>query len=135
MVGLFINTLPVRVRASEDAEVVAWLQQIQRDRATASAYEYSSLMDVQTWSELPAGQSLFDCLLVVENYPVNADMLAGQSALSLTDVRFIEWTHFPLTLLVATGERLSLTAKYSQSRVTDDAIHRLLTHLETLLLG
>jgi len=135
MVGLFINTLPVRVRASEDAEVVAWLQQIQRDRATASAYEYSSLMDVQTWSELPAGQSLFDCLLVVENYPVNADMLAGQSALALTDVRFIEWTHFPLTLLVATGERLSLTAKYSQSRVTDDAIHRLLTHLETLLLG
>jgi len=135
MVGLFINTLPVRVRVPEDIEVILWLQQLQGDRATASAYEYSSLMDVQTWSELPAGQSLFDCLLVVENYPVDADMLAGQSALSLTDVRFIEWTHFPLTLLVSTGERLSLTAKYSQNRVTDDAIHRLLTHLETLLLG
>jgi len=135
MVGLFINTLPVRVQVSEDIEVVTWLQQLQQDRGTASAYDYSSLMDVQTWSELPAGQSLFDCLLVVENYPVNADMLAGQSALALTDVRFIEWTHFPLTLLVATGERLTLTAKYSQNRVTDDAIHRLLTHLETLLLG
>jgi len=135
MVGLFINTLPVRVIVSEDIEVIPWLQQLQQDRATASAYEYSSLMDIQTWSELPAGQSLFDCLLVVENYPVNADMLAGQSALALTDVRFIEWTHFPLTLLVSTGERLSLTAKYGQNRVTDDAIHHLLTHLEALLLG
>jgi len=135
MVGLFINTLPVRVQVSEDIEVVTWLQQLQGDRATASAYDYSSLMDVQTCSELPTGQSLFDCLLVVENYPVNTDMLAGQSALVLTDVRFIEWTHFPLTLLVSTGERLSLTAKYSQNRVTDDAIHRLLTHLENLLLG
>ncbi|MEB3357177.1 MAG: amino acid adenylation domain-containing protein [Synechococcales bacterium] len=135
MVGLFINTLPVRMKVPEDAEVVPWLRQLQGDRATTTAYEYSSLMDVQAWSELPAGHSLFDCLLVVENYPVNADMLTGQTTLTLTDVRFIEWTHFPLTLLVSTGERLSLTAKYSRKRITDDAIHRLLAHLETLLMG
>ncbi|MEM1293316.1 MAG: amino acid adenylation domain-containing protein, partial [Cyanobacteria bacterium P01_H01_bin.162] len=135
MVGLFINTLPVRIQVPEDVEVIPWLQQLQNDSATATAYEYSSLIDVQTWSELPAGQSLFDCLLVVENYPVNAAMLAGQSALTLPDVRFIEWTHFPLTLLVSAGEQLTLTAKYSRNRATDDAIQGLLVHLETLLMG
>ena len=135
MVGLFINTLPVRIRVPEDTEVILWLQQLQNDSATATIYEYSSLIDVQAWSELPTGQPLFDCLLVVENYPVNADMLAGQSALSLQNVQFVEWTHFPLTLLVSTGEQLTLTAKYSQHRATDDAIQRLLAHLETLLMG
>ncbi|MEO1069618.1 MAG: condensation domain-containing protein, partial [Cyanobacteria bacterium J06638_6] len=120
MVGLFINTLPVRVQVPGDAPVIAWLQQQQRDRAAASAYEYSALMEVQGWSELSAGQPLFDCLLVVENYPVDPDLLAGQSALAFEDVRFTEWTHFPLTLLVALGEQLSLTAKYSRDRVTDD---------------
>ncbi|MEM1290628.1 MAG: amino acid adenylation domain-containing protein [Cyanobacteria bacterium P01_H01_bin.162] len=135
MVGLFINTLPVRVQVPETAEVIPWLQQLQRDRASASTYEYSALMDVQTWSELPPGQALFDCLLVLENYPVNAALLAGQSDLALADVRFIEWTHFPLTLLVSTGEHLSLAAKYRSDRFPQDAIHRLLTHLEGLLMG
>ncbi|MEL6764440.1 MAG: amino acid adenylation domain-containing protein, partial [Cyanobacteria bacterium J06607_6] len=135
MVGLFINTLPVRVQVPAAAEVVPWLQQLQRDRASASTYEYSALMDVQAWSELPPGQALFDCLLVMENYPVNADLLAGQLDLALGDIRFIEWTHFPLTLLVSTGEHLSLTAKYRRDRFPQDAIHRLLAHLEILLLG
>ena len=135
MVGLFINTLPVRIRVPTAAEVIPWLQALQRDRATVSAYEYSALIDIQSWSDLSIGQSLFDCLLVVENYPVNADMLAGQSSLMLSDVRFIEWTHFPLTLLVSTGKELTLTAKYRRDRTTNDAIHQLLAHLETLLLG
>ncbi|MGD1931246.1 MAG: condensation domain-containing protein, partial [Leptolyngbyaceae cyanobacterium] len=135
MVGLFINTLPVRVQVPAAAEVIPWLQQLQRDRASASTYEYSALMDVQAWSELPPGQAFFDCLLVMENYPVNAALLGGQSDLALEDVRFIEWTHFPLTLLVAPGEHLLLTAKYRRDRFPQDAIHRLLTHLEILLLG
>ena len=144
MVGLFINTLPVRVRIPESEPIVPWLQQFQRDRSETSTYEYSALMSVQEWSEIPAGQALFDCLLVVENYPVDASLLSGQSALQLEAVQFIEWTHFPLTLLVSVGERLTLTAKYSRDgqrpaqkghRVSEEAISRLLAHLEMLLMG
>ncbi|MEO0405800.1 MAG: amino acid adenylation domain-containing protein, partial [Cyanobacteria bacterium P01_A01_bin.135] len=135
MVGLFINTLPVRVQVPVNAAVVPWLQQLQSDRAAASAYEYSALADVQGWSELSTGQPLFDCLLVVENYPVDAALLSGQSALMLEDVQFVEWTHFPLTLLVSLGKQVKLTAKYDGSRVSDEAIARLLVHIEILLMG
>ncbi|MEO1298541.1 MAG: amino acid adenylation domain-containing protein, partial [Cyanobacteria bacterium J06636_16] len=135
MVGLFINTLPVRVQVPESAPVVPWLQQLQRDRSIPAPTSTNCTRKPMQWRELPAGQALFDCLLVVENYPVDASLLSGQAALTLDDVQFIEWTHFPLTLLVSVGERLTLTAKFSRNRVSEAAISRLLTHLEVLLMG
>ncbi|WP_432079888.1 condensation domain-containing protein, partial [Streptomyces sp. YPW6] len=59
MVGLFINTLPVRVRVDERATVVDLLQRVQDDQVSLREFEFSPLADVQRWSEIPAGGSLF----------------------------------------------------------------------------
>ena len=70
MVGLFINTLPVRVAPaparSRSAPGCAALQERQ---AEVRQYEYTPLAQVQRWSELPPGPPLFESLLVFENYP------------------------------------------------------------------
>ena len=55
MVGLFINTLPLRVKVSSATSVVALLKQIQAQQAEISQYEYSPLVQVQGWSEVPRG--------------------------------------------------------------------------------
>ncbi|HYY42576.1 MAG TPA: condensation domain-containing protein, partial [Pyrinomonadaceae bacterium] len=59
MIGLFINTLPVRARVEADAPLLAWLKQFQTEQARLREYEYSPLAEVQGWSEVPRGQSLF----------------------------------------------------------------------------
>ena len=135
MAGLFINTLPVRVRVEADATVAAWLQQLQAEHATATAYEHTALMSIQEWSDLPAGEPLFKSLLVFENYPVETGKLPRIAALQLKAVAVAEWTHFPLTLQVAAGETLTLTAKYNRAQIDPDAIIRLLGHLQTILAG
>ncbi|MFL6255272.1 MAG: condensation domain-containing protein, partial [Pyrinomonadaceae bacterium] len=51
MVGLLINTLPMRVRVSETEPLIPWLQKLQEHQFEVRQYEYSALIDVQGWSE------------------------------------------------------------------------------------
>ena len=67
MVGLFINTLPMRVQATPDATVAAWLKHIQARQGDLQQYEHTSLLQVQSWSEMPAATPLFESLFVFEN--------------------------------------------------------------------
>ena len=69
MVGLFINTLPVRVHVSPSHSVVGWLRELQEQQVTLREYEYTPLFEIQKWSEVPAGAPLFHTLLVFENIP------------------------------------------------------------------
>lgn len=70
MVGLFINTLPLRVRVPANATVLSWLQGLQEQQSTLQRYEYSSLLDIQGWSDVPRGVPLFESIFVFENLPV-----------------------------------------------------------------
>ena len=133
MVGLFINTLPVRFQIADDQPLMPWLRQIQHDQAEALPYEYASLMDVQEWSELPQNTALFDTILVVENYPIEPSSVAGERGLQLQEVRSREWTHFPLTILVAPSATLNITVKYDGDRISAKAIAQFLTHWQTVL--
>jgi amino acid adenylation domain-containing protein len=134
MVGLFINTLPVRVKVAPQANVIEWLQKLQAQQAEALQYEYTSLLEIQEWSELPRGTSLFDSILVFENYPVDASAVKD-SQLCIANIESIEWTNFPITMLVSVGNNLSLEVKYDSSRFTSETITRLLEHFCILLEG
>ncbi|MEA5557996.1 amino acid adenylation domain-containing protein [Nodularia spumigena] len=135
MVGLFINTLPVRVQVSATENLVAWLQKLQAQQAEALDYEYTSLLEIQEWSELSQGISLFDSILVFENYLVDTSAIPENQELRIVDIQSLEWTSFPLTVLVSVGNQLSLKVKYDRSRFTDHTITQLLEHFCILLLG
>jgi len=70
MLGLFINTLPVRVQVSNHAKMCEWLRALQESNAEARQYEYSPLSEVQRWSDIEKGQPLFDSLFAFVNYPL-----------------------------------------------------------------
>ncbi len=75
MVGLFINTVPLMVEIDEHQAVATWLQQLQQKHANVRQYEYSPLVEIQGWSDVPRGRPLFESLFVFENYPVDATLL------------------------------------------------------------
>ena len=53
MVGLFINTVPIRVQISPEESLLPWLHKIKDQLVEASEYEYCPLVKVQGWSEVP----------------------------------------------------------------------------------
>ncbi|MEM7555731.1 MAG: amino acid adenylation domain-containing protein [Cyanobacteria bacterium P01_A01_bin.84] len=137
IIGLFINTLPVRVNLSPGDELLPWLQQLQIQQIEQESFSYTSLIDIQQWSDIPSGTGLFESLVVFENYPVSIDsILQGWSDdLEISQARGFERTNYPLSLTVIPGAELSLRINYDNSRFASATISRMLGHLETLLKG
>ena len=119
MVGPFINTLPVRVKVPREQPVAAWLRDLQQQQVEMRQYEYSPLVDVQGWSDVPRGVPLFESLLVFENYPRAGLSTAQQRSAGAknADVQSVEMTNYPLTVVVAPGEQVSLQMMYDRRRL------------------
>ncbi len=140
MVGLFINTLPVRLRIDEAAPLAGWLQGVQGEQAAALPFQHSSLAEIQQWSGAPAGQPLFETLLVFENVP-GVVPTSGQTAaanqaaddLGVVGSRYVSRTNFPLVLMVIPGEQLVVRAIFDRRRLAPAAAGRLLDRLTDLL--
>jgi len=132
MVGMMLNTLPVRVRVSPDERAGEWLENLQRRQAEARRFEHVPLATVLGWSDVPRGRQPFDSLLVFENVPVESERLRG-TGLDLVDFDFVERSQFPLALVMEVRTRSRLGVGYDRSRFDRGSMLRLLGHLRTLL--
>jgi aspartate racemase len=114
MVGLFINTVPLRVRLRSGESLVALLTRIQESQAQLLAYQHVGLADIQQAAGM---RELFDTLVVFENYLVaEVDRVASAAGLRVAEVAVGDATHYPLSLLVVPGERLRLRLDYDLGR-------------------
>ncbi|MFP5274543.1 amino acid adenylation domain-containing protein [Coleofasciculus sp.] len=135
MVGLFINTLPVRVQVNPDLPLVPWLKALREQWISLRDYEHTPLVNIQEWSEVPRGESLFESLLVFENYELNAALKRQGGKWSDREFELLEQPNYPLTLAVYGESELSLKIDYDSRRFDDVTIARMLGHIETLLEG
>jgi non-ribosomal peptide synthetase component F len=135
MVGLFINTLPVRVQVNGEERVVEWLRGLQREQVEARQYEYSPLSEIQRWSEVEHGKGLFETLVVFENFPVDESLRQQKGSLRVNQLRAFAPNNYPATLTALPGQELLLRIEYDGSRFTSTTIKRTLRLLETLLTG
>ncbi|MFP2895289.1 amino acid adenylation domain-containing protein, partial [Corallococcus sp. 4LFB] len=136
MVGVFINTLPVRVRLpSSTSQVLPWLRELQAQHLDLRQHEHAALVQVQTWSDVPRGTPLFESLLVFENYPLDASLLGPDASVVLRDIHAVEATHYPLTLSVMPGGSTRLRAVYDVARFEDADLQRLMSHWSQALVS
>ncbi|MBZ4422890.1 amino acid adenylation domain-containing protein [Myxococcus sp. RHSTA-1-4] len=135
MVGLFINSLPVRVTLPQGAPVVPWLQGLQARQLEMRRYEHSPLVQVKGWSEVPRGLPLFDSLLIFENYPLDTSLGQRVPGMEVRDVHSQEHGNHPLIAYVVPGEKLRLSLSYAPALFGAETVARLLSHWRTLLEG
>ncbi|MCP4658874.1 MAG: AMP-binding protein, partial [bacterium] len=133
MIGLFINTLPVRVRISPQEALPAWLERFQVQQAELRHFEYSPLDQVQRWSEVPTNRALFDHILVFENFPMDASLKQPAEGLEIRDVRSFGRTNYALTVVVVPTPQLVLNLLHDSRTLDTVTILRMLGHFENLL--
>lgn len=133
MVGLFINTLPVRVKVDKSKNLLKWLKEIQVSHLERDEYSYSSLIDIQEWSSFPRGTQLFENILVFENYPPDTTLNDQDKKLKVSNLYAIERTNFPLTIVIAPGECLSVKFIYDTSKYSSVLIDQIKSNFKTLL--
>ena len=130
MVGLFINTLPVRVRLRPAEPLSELLTRLQDSQSELIAHQHLGLAEIQSLAGLG---DLFDTLVIFENYPLDRSALAQPVAgLALTSLEGHDATHYPLSLMAVPAERLRLRLQYRTDlfeRSTVEAIGRRLVGL------
>jgi surfactin family lipopeptide synthetase C len=134
MVGLFVNTLPLRLQPETSLTVFAYLQQVQQQSQKLNAYEYSSLIEIHTCSSVPRSRPLFETILIFENYPVLDDWQSELQQLEIRALAANEQTNYPLTLYAIANQTLDLELQYQADRFTAQTSHRILAQLRQVLL-
>ncbi|TGN99839.1 hypothetical protein PN36_33110, partial [Candidatus Thiomargarita nelsonii] len=133
MMGLFINTLPLRIDANPEYSVKDYLLSIQTQHQNDNRYAHSPLFEIQTNSDVPNGTALFESLLVFENYPLGDALESKAACYQIEDFQGIEYTNYPLTIAIMPGEVLGFKVSYDNNRISQDSLERLWGHLKTLL--
>jgi amino acid adenylation domain-containing protein len=132
LVGLLINTLPLRVETTATDTCLSFLQKVQDRVGGLLEHEQSALTQIQDWCNLPRNQPLFETLLVFENFAGNGSSFDLDGPIA--PVRsHLSRTNYPLTIVIEPGEQLRIEAVYHADRFDDLAIERLLGHLSNVL--
>ncbi|MFG2094577.1 non-ribosomal peptide synthase/polyketide synthase [Streptomyces sp. NPDC048612] len=132
MVGMFINTVPTRVRTDGGQGVLSWLRDLQSRQSDARRFDFVSLARIQALGELPPGEALFDSMTVFENYPFD-EAATTEAGIRIQDVRAEDATNFPLCLRAYLADRLGFDLAYDGTLFDRTTVERAAAHLETLL--
>lgn len=133
VVGLFINTLPVRLTFAQHDTLQSCVQCLRKQALAARPYEQSALADIQAWSEVPGGHSLFRSVIVFDNQHLNTTMHALPGNWAGRHFELYEQTDFALTLYAYGETEVLLRLAFDQPTFsTTDADYILKFLHETL---
>lgn len=134
-VGLFINTLPMRIPVQPEATIGAWLREIREQHLALRSYEQTPLRVIRKASEVPNGVNLFNSILVFENYLLDTALRGQGGEWSNRHFEYIGQTNFPLTLIVYADREMVLRLEHDPKQLEATSARRVLGHLRTLLEG
>ena len=111
-VGLFINTLPLRVRSGTGCNTfesgLDLLLHTTGALQTRQMYEHTPLVKIKEYIKWSGGEALFDTIVVVENYPLDTRFIRESSGFSITSCTVSESTHYDLTVTVRTVDGIEV---------------------------
>ncbi|WP_459501589.1 amino acid adenylation domain-containing protein [Bacillus sp. C1] len=131
IVGLFINTIPVRIQSEPEETFVNLLKKVQHTSSASEQYTYLSLSDIQSNTELSSG--LFDHIVAFENYPLDTGVIEKKSeALGFTikDAHTFGQTNFDFNVLVLPDDELTVKLSFNQEVYEEDFVENIFKHLE-----
>ncbi|VEG45704.1 linear gramicidin synthetase subunit D [Mycolicibacterium flavescens] len=132
IVGLLINTVPVRATMSATTTTAELLEQLQAAHNNTLEHQHVALPEIH---RLTGHDQLFDTLFVYENYPVDTATLSGIDGLAVTGVSTHESTHYPLTVQVTPGTELGVRIQYDMDLFTAETVAGLVGRLQRVLVG
>ncbi|MCK4257933.1 MAG: amino acid adenylation domain-containing protein [Halanaerobiales bacterium] len=133
-VGLFINTIPLRVKSSEQEKVLDLLNRINDTLYKRKDFENTPLAQIQSYGEIYSQESLFDSIVVIENYPINQIMSNNSFGLNINSFSTFEKTNYDLTLEVTLFDGLELNLIYNRNSFSEVRIKQLVSYFEKILI-
>ncbi len=132
MVGLFINTIPVRVKSSENQSFLSLVQEVQSDSLSLEKYQHTSLTDIQ-----PQAANLLNHIISFQNFPLGNAFIDTLNKLelgfSITNLSSFEQTNFDLNVMVIPSEVLTVKYIYNATVIEKEFLIRISQHLQRIM--
>ena len=133
-VGLFINTIPLRITTKPEITVSDLLTQVNDSIKERSEFDNTPLVDIKRVINFTYGAELFDSIMVIENYPLDKLVTEMGSEFHISGYTGFSMTNFPLTVTVTVFEAsITLNIAYYPEMFGDETIRRMTGHLVHLL--
>jgi amino acid adenylation domain-containing protein/thioester reductase-like protein/non-ribosomal peptide synthase protein (TIGR01720 family) len=130
MVGLMINTVPVRATITPTTTTEDLLNQLHTTHNHTLDHQHLALNEIH---RITGHDQLFDTLFVYENYPIDDAASLDIRELAITDITTRESTHYPLTLQAMPGDQLGLRVEYDTDVFDAATIKTLIGRFERVL--
>ncbi len=133
IIGLFINTVPIRIKVAPSETLWPWLTSLREQYLQQQKYEYCSAGQIRQWADIPGSNRLYDSILVFQNYPVPVSPHLEQT-FNLSETYAVgAQTRYALTILVTLDDALTIRIIFDHSRFAAADIDQILNHFLTVL--
>ncbi|MUM00222.1 amino acid adenylation domain-containing protein [Mycobacterium sp. CBMA334] len=130
MVGLLINTVPVRATITPDTTIAGLLDELQRRHSDTLDHQHLALSEIH---RAVGHDQLFDTLFVYQNYPVETVASSMADGLAITAVNGREYNHYPLTLQAMPGTELVLRVEFDTGVFTAKRVNKVVGRFQRVL--
>ncbi|WP_094288542.1 non-ribosomal peptide synthetase [Mycobacterium lehmannii] len=132
MVGLMINTVPIRADMSAAATVGDLLEQLQRHHNDTVEHEHLALTEIH---HAAGHEALFDTLFLYESYPIDTSALSGLQELAVTEFTNREYNHYPLSVMALPGHELGLRVEFDATVFSTTEIDAMIDRFQRILVS
>lgn len=133
IIGLFINTIPVRIKCGQDDLFSDLIRQVQQSALESEKFSYLPLAEIQSASELK--QDLIDHIIIFENFPVEkavAESNSGELELSIENVESFEQTNYDFNIIVAVGNKLLVKFSFNRGVYDEKLVAAIEKHFKQI---
>jgi natural product biosynthesis luciferase-like monooxygenase protein len=133
IIGLFINTVPMRARLAPDKPLLALLEELRAAQQALRPFENTPLVDVLACAEVPRGKALFDTIIVFNDAQNDARLKSFGTSWATRDFELHDQTNFPMNVMAYDGPELSFKLSYALARFERGTVERIAELLTALL--
>ncbi|HLP46942.1 MAG TPA: AMP-binding protein, partial [Candidatus Kapabacteria bacterium] len=134
MVGLFINTIPLRMTMNANTRMMSLLSYVNNDLQAREKFAHTALADMKKFSGLNTYEELFDSIVIVENYPLDNYLMVENDKLKVEAYSLFEMSHYDLTILVKLFAAVEVNFNFNREALDNDTAARLSNAFKALVL-
>ena len=130
MVGLFINTIPVRMKFQDECSFETLIKETQRNAIESEQYHFCSLAEIQNISNQ---QELFDHIMIFENYPLEKNLNDNRFKYAIDCVEAFDQNSYKFNVTVFPDDELLVRITYDEQLYEESFVKALQNHLQNII--
>ncbi|WP_291572007.1 condensation domain-containing protein, partial [Clostridium sp. UBA4548] len=132
MIGLFINTIPLRIKSDKKIKLIELINLIDKNLNERKGSENTSLTDIKEYCGLKVNEELFNSIVTIENYPL--DFSANkENILSIEAFSIVEQTNYNMAVEILTFNGIEFKFNFNSLSIDESIVKKFGVYLERII--